>query len=225
MLEAQQYEYDQVPGVVLAYPNWLEAYRNDQFTGWIPSPGPQGYLLATYNYDTLLAVKPVAGSSNERLDVGAGLGLGRSPAWPSRGSSCSWSVADAAPSPTKPEGVERMGSRRYLLSKTLQAVVTLWFVLTFNFFLFRILPGDPVAVLARSEKLTPDDVARLQHDLGLDRPMLQQYAIYMRQTLTGHLGAVAADRRAGEGHDRCPILPDGRARRARHAPRQLVRRS
>ena len=62
--EAQQYEYEQVPGVVLAYPNWLEAYRNDKFTGWIPSPGPQGYLLATYNYDTLLAVKPVAGSSN-----------------------------------------------------------------------------------------------------------------------------------------------------------------
>jgi peptide/nickel transport system permease protein len=81
-----------------------------------------------------------------------------------------------------------MGSRRYLLSKTLQAVVTLWFVLTFNFFLFRILPGDPVAVLARSEKLTPDDIARLQHDLGLDRPILQQYAIYMRQTLTGDLG-------------------------------------
>ena len=52
-----------MPGVVLAYPNWLEAYRNDQFTGWIPSPGPQGYLLATYNYDTLLAVKPVAGAS------------------------------------------------------------------------------------------------------------------------------------------------------------------
>ena len=32
--------------------------------------------------------------------------------------------------------------------------MTLWFVLTFNFFLFRILPGDPVAMLARSEKLT-----------------------------------------------------------------------
>jgi peptide/nickel transport system permease protein len=81
-----------------------------------------------------------------------------------------------------------MGSRRYLLSKTLQAVVTLWFVLTFNFFLFRILPGDPVAVLARSEKLTDQDVARLQHDLGLDRPMVAQYAVYMRETLSGHLG-------------------------------------
>jgi peptide/nickel transport system permease protein len=81
-----------------------------------------------------------------------------------------------------------MGSRRYLLGKTVQAVVTLWFVLTFNFFLFRILPGDPVAVLARSEKLAPDDIARLQHDLGLDRPILIQYGVYLRETLTGNLG-------------------------------------
>ena len=62
--EAQRYEYEQVPGVVLAYPNWLEAYRNDRFTGWIPSPGADGYLLPTYNYDTLLSVKPVVGASN-----------------------------------------------------------------------------------------------------------------------------------------------------------------
>jgi peptide/nickel transport system permease protein len=81
-----------------------------------------------------------------------------------------------------------MGSRRYLLSKTMQAVVTLWFVLTFNFFLFRILPGDPVAILARSEKLAPDDIARLQHDLGLDRPIAVQYGVYLRETLTGNLG-------------------------------------
>jgi peptide/nickel transport system permease protein len=81
-----------------------------------------------------------------------------------------------------------VGSRGYLLSKTLQALVTLWFVLTFNFFLFRILPGDPVAMLARSEKLTEVDVARLQHELGLDRPLLQQYVIYMRETLSGNLG-------------------------------------
>jgi peptide/nickel transport system permease protein len=81
-----------------------------------------------------------------------------------------------------------MGSRRYLLGKTLQAVVTLWFVLTFNFLLFRVLPGDPVALLARSEKLTPDDIARLQHDLGLDLPMVEQYVVYLRETLTGNLG-------------------------------------
>jgi peptide/nickel transport system substrate-binding protein len=80
--EAQQYEYEQVPGVVLAYPNWLEAYRNDQFTGWVPSPGAQGYLLPTYNYDSLLSLTPVEGGSTSGssgipgwvwLAVGAGI--------------------------------------------------------------------------------------------------------------------------------------------------------
>jgi peptide/nickel transport system permease protein len=81
-----------------------------------------------------------------------------------------------------------MGSRRYLLGKCLQALVTLWFVLTFNFFLFRVLPGDPIGMLARSEKLSPADVAALRHDQGLDLPMAQQYVVYMKNVLTGNLG-------------------------------------
>src|ERR1043165_6627600 len=81
-----------------------------------------------------------------------------------------------------------MGSRRYLLSKCLQAVVTLWFVLTFNFFLFRVLPGDPVGLLARSEHFTPEDVARLRHDQGLDLPMAEQSVVYLKDVLTGSLG-------------------------------------
>jgi peptide/nickel transport system permease protein len=81
-----------------------------------------------------------------------------------------------------------MGSRRYLLSKCLQAVVTLWFVLTFNFFLFRVLPGDPIGLLARSEHFTPEDVARLRHDQGLDLPMAEQYVVYLKDIATGNLG-------------------------------------
>ena len=81
-----------------------------------------------------------------------------------------------------------MGSRRYLLSKCLQAVVTLLFVLTFNFFLFRVIPGDPVGLLARSEHFTPEDIARLRHEQGLDLPMVEQYVIYMKDVVTGNLG-------------------------------------
>jgi peptide/nickel transport system permease protein len=81
-----------------------------------------------------------------------------------------------------------VGSRRYLLSKCLQALVTLWFVLTFNFFLFRVLPGDPIGMLARSEKLSPADIAALRHDQGLDLPMAQQYVVYMKNVVTGNLG-------------------------------------
>jgi peptide/nickel transport system permease protein len=81
-----------------------------------------------------------------------------------------------------------MGSRRYVGSKLLQAAATLLFVLSFNFFLFRILPGDPIALLARSERLTPADIEELQSDLGLNEPLAQQYVIYLKNTLTGDFG-------------------------------------
>lgn len=81
-----------------------------------------------------------------------------------------------------------MGARRYVFRKSIQALVTLAFVLTFNFFLFRVLPGDPIGLLARSQKLTEQDVEELQSQLGLDQPMGTQYVTYVRQTLTGNLG-------------------------------------
>jgi peptide/nickel transport system permease protein len=81
-----------------------------------------------------------------------------------------------------------VGARRYLLRKSLFAVVTLFFVLTFNFFLFRVMPGDPIALLARSERLTPAEVAQQQALYGLDKPIPQQYLIYLRETLSGNLG-------------------------------------
>ncbi|MEA2581029.1 MAG: peptide/nickel transport system substrate-binding protein [Actinomycetota bacterium] len=61
--QAQQEAYDQIPSVVLAYPSLLQAYRSDRFTGWTPSPGANGYLLSTYNYDSLLSAHPVVGAA------------------------------------------------------------------------------------------------------------------------------------------------------------------
>jgi len=81
-----------------------------------------------------------------------------------------------------------MGARRYVLRKLLHAVATVLFVLSFNFFLFRILPGDPVALLARSERLAPADVRRLQAELGLNLPLPQQFAGYVSSSLKGDLG-------------------------------------
>lgn len=70
----------------------------------------------------------------------------------------------------------------------MQAVVTLLFVLSFNFFLFRVMPGDPVALLTRSERLTPADQARLRAAYGLDQPLPRQYVTYMTNIATGDLG-------------------------------------
>ena len=81
-----------------------------------------------------------------------------------------------------------MGTRRYLLSKILQAVLTLLFVLVFNFFLFRGL-GDPTQLLAKQRgSLTPSALADLRSQLGLDLPLPEQFVNYLRQSLAGNLG-------------------------------------
>ena len=68
-----------------------------------------------------------------------------------------------------------MGTRRYILGKVLQAVLTLAFVLVFNFFLFRVLPGDSAALLLRgTSAFNPQNLEALRADLGLDEPLPEQ---------------------------------------------------
>ena len=81
-----------------------------------------------------------------------------------------------------------MGSQRYLLRKVLHAVLTLFFVLAFNFYLFRVMPGDPYTLLARSERLSRDQINQQIDALGLNDPMVVQFVNYLRDTLTGELG-------------------------------------
>ena len=77
---------------------------------------------------------------------------------------------------------------RYLLRKVGWALLTLLFVLTANFFLFRVIPGEPVALLGRSQRLSAAALERQREVFGLDQPMLAQYLTYLKQTLSGNLG-------------------------------------
>lgn len=81
-----------------------------------------------------------------------------------------------------------MGTRRYLTGKVLQAALTMLFVLVFNFFLFRVIPGDPAQILARAKHLPAEAVEELQRDFGLDEPIPKQFALYVEDTLTGNFG-------------------------------------
>lgn len=58
--EMQRRVYDQVPSIVLAYPRSLQAWRTDRVDGIAPVPGPDGYLIGSYNYDSALSLKPKA---------------------------------------------------------------------------------------------------------------------------------------------------------------------
>lgn len=72
-----------------------------------------------------------------------------------------------------------MGSRKYLLRKIGQAFFSLMFVLAANFFLFRMLPSDPVQNMVRNQKLTQDEQDALMKELGLDKSLPAQFAIYI----------------------------------------------
>jgi peptide/nickel transport system permease protein len=77
---------------------------------------------------------------------------------------------------------------RYVAGKVLGACATLAFVLVFNFFLFRIVEGDPVATLFRGHKLTDQQKTELTQQFGLDGSQGEQFLRYLEQTVQLNLG-------------------------------------
>jgi peptide/nickel transport system permease protein len=72
---------------------------------------------------------------------------------------------------------------RWLAGKTGAALVTLAFVIVFNFFLFRVM-GDPTTQLVRLPQSTPEEIEKLRADYGLDKPLLTgQFVDYVGDTL------------------------------------------
>jgi peptide/nickel transport system substrate-binding protein len=61
--QMQQILYEQQPYMMLAYTNYLEAYRTDRFTGFIMQPEGVGDLLATWGAFSFINVRPVTGEA------------------------------------------------------------------------------------------------------------------------------------------------------------------
>ncbi len=55
------------------------------------------------------------------------------------------------------------------------------------FMLIHIAPGDPAAVIA-GDNATVEDVARIRQNLGLDKPLLEQFGVWIGNLVTGNLG-------------------------------------
>jgi peptide/nickel transport system permease protein len=64
-----------------------------------------------------------------------------------------------------------------LINKLMDAVPTLWLVLTLVFIALRILPGDP-ALVALGDYATPEQLALFRAETGLDAPLWQQYFLF-----------------------------------------------
>ena len=69
--------------------------------------------------------------------------------------------------------------QEYIIRRILYTLLTLFGVATILFFIFRIMPGDPTAQVI-SPALDPVAQARLKEAYGLDKPLLVQYFLYLK---------------------------------------------
>lgn len=75
----------------------------------------------------------------------------------------------------------------YLSKKLLLTLPTLFLVSAVVFVLIRLIPGDPAQVML-GDAADPSQLARLRHDLGLDQPILVQFALWLGHAAHGDLG-------------------------------------
>ncbi|MBM4420512.1 MAG: ABC transporter permease [Chloroflexi bacterium] len=76
---------------------------------------------------------------------------------------------------------------RYTLRRLLQLIPVLVGISMMTFAILRLIPGDPIAVMAPQDA-TQEDIDHLRAEFGLDQPLPIQYLAYVRQALQGDLG-------------------------------------
>ncbi|MFD1019840.1 ABC transporter permease [Thalassobacillus hwangdonensis] len=76
----------------------------------------------------------------------------------------------------------------YLAKKLVQAAVTIFLVLIINFFLFRVMPGNPLSMMIRNPNASPEAVERAKALFGIGEPLYVQLWIYFRDLFQGDLG-------------------------------------
>lgn len=73
-----------------------------------------------------------------------------------------------------------------IIKRLLQGVLVIFLVLTATFFLLRMIPGDPARIVAGNAEEAV--VQQLREDMGLTKPVLEQYKDYLLGLFTGDLG-------------------------------------
>ena len=83
----------------------------------------------------------------------------------------------------------------YVVRRVCVAVGLVWVVATLVFLAIHLVPGDPAELLLSQGGVAPDPatVAELREKLGLDAPLLEQYASYLAALVHGNLGSSLVD--------------------------------
>ena len=83
-----------------------------------------------------------------------------------------------------------MKFREYIGKRMLHGIVTIMLAVTLNFILFRIMPGDPTRAVSGDPRVDTATRLALIAKFGLDRPLFEQFVLYIYNLMRGEMGGV-----------------------------------
>jgi peptide/nickel transport system permease protein len=92
---------------------------------------------------------------------------------------------------------------RHVAHRLGSCLFVIWAVVSLTFLVDTLLPGDPARLVAGAQA-RPADVARIREQLGLNRPLPDQYALFWKRLV--HLGPGAGARTPSAAHDTCVVV-------------------
>ncbi|MBF2074482.1 MAG: ABC transporter permease [Synechococcales cyanobacterium C42_A2020_086] len=72
----------------------------------------------------------------------------------------------------------------YVIKRLLQALLTLLLASALSFFIMQLAPGDYLDNLRQNPQISEETIQRLQQQFGLDKPIIDQYWLWLRQIVT-----------------------------------------
>jgi len=78
--------------------------------------------------------------------------------------------------------------RTYVISRLIQAFITIVIAFAFSFFLFRVIPGDPTMAITGDPRLPAATKQLLRMQFGLDQPISTQFYMYLLNVFQGNFG-------------------------------------
>jgi peptide/nickel transport system permease protein len=76
----------------------------------------------------------------------------------------------------------------YIIRRLLQGIVVIFLVTVFTFGLMHLAPGDPIDVMVGEARVTDEQIERIRAQWGLDRPVHEQYVVWLGNALRGDFG-------------------------------------
>jgi peptide/nickel transport system permease protein len=81
-----------------------------------------------------------------------------------------------------------MGLKSYIAKRIVYMIVLLFLVITLNFFIFMLMPGDPTTLFVNPMKFTKEEIETLRNIWGLNDPLHVRYLKYCWNLLTFNFG-------------------------------------